>query len=266
MTEPTAASQLSVTVAEIYESRFVPSVFAGWARALVDAADVGPGDAVLDVGCGTGIVARTVADRVPGHGWIVGVDISDGMLSVARRLQPDVEWQQGDATRLLYADEAFDVVLSQAMLMFVPAPMDAVREMARVAKEGGTVAVHVWASLSQQRGWGPFHEAIRRHAGPEALDMVSGYWRMGNREAVVKMCTRAGLRVKQASTVERDAVYRSVEQFVTTEIAGTPLEAALDPGALQHIMEDTAAGLTRFQRPDGRLAVPLAGHIVVCRK
>ncbi len=67
--------QLSTEAAELYEARFVPAIFAEWAPRLVDIADVRPGHAVLDVASGTGIVARTVADRLGGEGRVVGLDL-----------------------------------------------------------------------------------------------------------------------------------------------------------------------------------------------
>ena len=97
MATSTETFQLSVTAAELYESKFVPAFFAEWAPHLVDLAGVGPGQAVLDVACGTGIVARTVADRLAGTGRVVGVDLNEAMLTVARRVRPDIEWRQGDA-------------------------------------------------------------------------------------------------------------------------------------------------------------------------
>src|SRR5688572_27748780 len=125
--------QLSVEAAEVYESKFVPAVFAEWAPHLVEAAGVAPGQAVLDVACGTGVVARTAADRMGGKGRVVGLDLNDGMLAVAGRLRPDIEWRQGDAAELPFDAGSFDVVLCQSALMFFPDRARALREMARVA-------------------------------------------------------------------------------------------------------------------------------------
>ena len=100
MTDSVETFQLSVEAAEEYESRFVPALFAEWAPHLVEAAGVAPGQVVLDVACGTGVVARTAADRMGGQGRVVGLDLNEGMLAVAGRLRPDLEWRKGDAADL----------------------------------------------------------------------------------------------------------------------------------------------------------------------
>jgi ubiquinone/menaquinone biosynthesis C-methylase UbiE len=135
--------QVSLEVAEMYEASFVPTLFADLAPHLVTAAAVAPGDRVLDVACGTGIVARVAADRVGEQSRVVGLDLNEAMLTVARRVRPDLEWHQGDAGALPFPDSAFDVAMCQSGLMFVPDPGAALREMARVVAVGGTVAAQV---------------------------------------------------------------------------------------------------------------------------
>ena len=95
MTAPPSSSesfQIPIEAAEFYESAFVPAFFAQWAPLLCDAAGVAPGQRVLDVACGTGIVARTAADRSAPSGSVVGVDLNEAMLTVARRVCPDIEF------------------------------------------------------------------------------------------------------------------------------------------------------------------------------
>jgi ubiquinone/menaquinone biosynthesis C-methylase UbiE len=150
--EPSESFQIPLEAAEVYESAFVPGFFAQWAPLLCDAAGVGPGDEVLDVACGTGIVARTAAERVVPSGRVVGVDLNEAMLAVARRVGPGIEWRQGDVSALPFLDAAFDRVLCQMALMFFPDRVGALREMARVAHPGATAAVVVPTAARDDRG------------------------------------------------------------------------------------------------------------------
>src|SRR5688572_26129723 len=103
--------------AAIYEEWFVPAVFAPLARAVIGATDLPPDARVLDVACGTGIVARTVAGMPGFGGRVVGLDFSPAMLAVARRAAEceglEIEWRQGSALELPFEDGAFDVAFCQ---------------------------------------------------------------------------------------------------------------------------------------------------------
>ncbi len=112
--------QVSGDAAEVYEQCFVPAIFGRWAPHMVDASRVTSGDRVLDVGCGTGVLARTAADRVAAESQVTGLDRNVGMLAVARRLRPKIDWREGDATVLPFADASYDVVMSQFALDVLP--------------------------------------------------------------------------------------------------------------------------------------------------
>jgi SAM-dependent methyltransferase len=158
----TETFQISVETAETYEAAFVPSLSAHLAPHLLDAAEVTAGDHVLDVACGTGIVARMATERIGPAGRVVGLDRNEAMLTVARRIRPDLDWRRGEAMSLPFPDDSFDVVLCQSGLMFVPDPAAAVGEMARVVRPGGRVAAQVWSSLDVRP-----HPAARRGRRPQ---------------------------------------------------------------------------------------------------
>lgn len=257
--------QLSLEAAEVYEAQFVPALFGRWAPHLVRAAGVRPGQSVLDVACGTGVVAREAARLMQGRGRVVGLDVNAGMLAVARRVSPDLEWVEADAVALPFPDRSFDVVLCQAGLMFVPDPGHALREMARVAAPEGTVAVQVWDELRAQTAWAPFYEVVGRHAGPDAVDLISTYWRLGDLAELTEGITAAGLRVLDTLTRTDTAAFPSVEGFVSTEVDGTPLRQRLSEDAYARILEDTRKVLEPFRTVDGRLELPMRGHIVTAR-
>ena len=106
--------------ATAYEDLFVPAIFQQWAPLVVRAANVQSGQRVLDVACGTGVLAREAALRVGSSGHIAGLDITPGMLEVAKRIAPAIEWKQGPADALPFPDQSFDAVVSQFGLMFFP--------------------------------------------------------------------------------------------------------------------------------------------------
>src|SRR5689334_24997116 len=145
--------QLMGTAAEIYADHLVPAIFAPWAPVLLDAVGVGPGDAVLDVACGTGVVAATATDRVGPTGTVIGVDLNPGMLAVATARTQRVRWMQADAADLPFPGGTFDQVLCQAGLQYFPDRLHAVREMRRVLRPGGRLAALVWGALEHSPGF-----------------------------------------------------------------------------------------------------------------
>src|SRR5215470_422814 len=133
--------------AKVYEELFVPALFAPWADRVADAARLRPGISVLDVACGTGVLARAVARRVEPGGRVTGLDPSDGMLAVAAERAPGLAWQKGVAESLPFPDKSFDAVVSQFGLMFFADRAGALREMWRVLRPGGRLALAVWGPL-----------------------------------------------------------------------------------------------------------------------
>lgn len=265
MSSSTETFQISADQAEIYESRFVPAIFAQWAPLLVDAAGAEPGLVLLDVACGTGILARTAADRVGPTGKVVGVDLSEGMLTVARRLSPDLEWHHGDAEDLPFPDGAFDVVVCQSALMFFPDATQALREMGRVCKPHGTVGVQVYASPDAQPAYGPWLQMVARHAGPEAINLLSTYWVHGDLDVLRGRFHTAGLQVTDVQTVRGTARFASIEEMVRTEVEATPLIDRIGDADYRRIVENSAELLGPFLTAEGA-ELPIDAHLVVARR
>jgi ubiquinone/menaquinone biosynthesis C-methylase UbiE len=258
--------QIPIEVAELYESKFVPALFAEWSPRLTEVAGMKAGDAVLDVACGTGILARTASEIVGSGGRVVGVDINEAMLTVAARVRPDLEWRRGDAAELPFADGEFDAALCQMALMFFPDRTGALREMGRVVGPGGTVAVCVPASLDAQPAYGPFVGLAARHAGPTALSLLSTYWACGDLDALRSVIESAGLHVTRAVTVAGVARFSSPEELVATEVKSTPLIERISDRVYARIRSEANEVLQPFVTPAGTLDAPLVGHLVVARR
>jgi SAM-dependent methyltransferase len=262
----TETFQITFAQAELYEATFVPAIFGEWAPHLVDAAGVSAGARVLDVACGTGVVARAAADRVGPAGAVTGVDLSKAMLAVARRTRPDLAWRQADAANLPFPDGSFDVVLCQSALMFFPDPVKALGEMGRVTTARGTVAVQVYSSLDAQSGYRPFIQAAARHAGPDAVNLLGTYWIHGDLDALRRLLDRAGLHVADVRTRTGTVRFDSVDELVGIEIGATPLADRINDEVYGRILADSREALARFRTASGGLAVPIEGHIVTAHR
>ena len=209
-TQSSESFQIPLEAAEAYEAAFVPAFFAQWAPILCDAAGVTAGQRILDVACGTGIVARTAADRV-GAFNVVGVDLNEAMLTVARRVRPDIDWRQGDAAALPLDDGSVDAVLCQMALMFFPDRVTVLREMARVARPGGTIGVLVPSRLDAQPAYGPFVAMAGRHAGREARSLLSTYFTCGDLGDLTTLFNTAGFSSPTTATHVGTARFPSVD-------------------------------------------------------
>lgn len=264
-TEPSESFQIPIEAAEAYEAAFVPAFFAQWASVLCDAAGVTSGQRVLDVACGTGIVARTAADRV-GATNVVGVDLNEAMLTVARRVRSEIDWRQGDTAALPFDEASFDIVLCQMALMFFPDRAKALQEMARVAAPGGTVAILVPSSLDAQPAYGPFVDLAARHAGPEARSLLSTYFACGEPRDLTSLFDGAGLAAVTVSSHSGTARFPSVDALVATEVDSTPLGERITPEVRDRITHGARGVLAPFTNADGSLAAPFEVQVVVARR
>jgi SAM-dependent methyltransferase len=132
-------------------------------------ARVAAGARVLDVGCGTGVVAITAARR---GARVIGLDLTPELLERARENARiaglEIEWHQGDAEQLPFEARTFDFVLSQFGHMFAPRPEVAVSEMLRVLKPGGTIAFSTWPP---ELGMGRMFALVGRYAPPPPIEI-----------------------------------------------------------------------------------------------
>lgn len=256
MTEEKQAWRLDDAAAAYYEKHFVPAIFSDWAGRLVDAVEIAPDDRVLDVACGTGIVARTVAERLGNPVRVTGIDLNASMIKVARGLQPGIDWHEGDVTNLPFAPESFDVVLCQAALMFFPDRVAALREMQQVLRPGGRIAVLTW---DESAGYKSTAEIIAEVEGTETAEEFLFPFSLSNPDDVVELFTKAGLHSAKVESHPGVSRFSSIEAFVRTEIDGWVFHGRVDVDALLPLAEDK---LVSYCDDDGSIGLPLGGHIV----
>ena len=262
----TETFQLTREQARAYEALFVPALFGQWAPQLVDCARARRGHSVLDVACGTGVVARAARDVVGPAGRVVGVDLNPAMLEVARDVRPDLEWVHGDAEDLPFSDAEFDVALCQSALFFFVDPGQALTEMARVVVPGGVVALQTYAPLAEQPAYGPFVELVAGHAGPEARVLLGTYWSQGDLDGLLKLTLAAGLSLVESRSSLGVAVYPSAVAVATTEIQATPLADRITPETYALVAADTEKLLNRYADESGLVRVPIRATLVAARK
>lgn len=185
------------TPADLYEEYAVPAIMAPCATLLLDYAQPRPGERVLDLATGTGIVARLAAPRVAPGGRVVAVDASAERLDIARRVAPaeyGIEWRAADAQALPYDDGSFDLLLCQHGLQFFPDRVAALRETRRVLAAGGRAVYAVWQSLDRH----PIDAALAR-ALSEALMITVEHqtvpFALGDPEETAALFESAGLAV-----------------------------------------------------------------------
>lgn len=97
--------QTTTSPSEIYERFMVPAMFAKWSAILLELVAPQPGERVLDLACGTGIVARTAAPMVQPGGEVIGLDFNPDQIATARSIESSIEWREGDAASLPFTEQ-----------------------------------------------------------------------------------------------------------------------------------------------------------------
>jgi ubiquinone/menaquinone biosynthesis C-methylase UbiE len=211
---------------ENYQKYFVPAIGAPLASDLVDVARPIPGERVLDVACGTGVVARLAAARVRPGGTVSGVDINPGMLAVARAASRDgaIQWHEAGAEQLPHADESFDIALCSLGAQFFTDRLAALREVRRVLVPAGRVVLNAPGPVP-----GVFtvlEEALARHAGLDAAGFIRTVFSLHDPDSIRQLLSTAGFGEIDTTATTRALQLPPPREFLWQYVHSTPLAAA----------------------------------------
>jgi ubiquinone/menaquinone biosynthesis C-methylase UbiE len=251
-----------------YERVMVPAIFGPWAKDLLDTVALAPGMQVLDVACGTGIVARLAAPLVGPTGRVVGLDSNEAMLAMARA-QPvltgaRLEWRQGDATKLPFSDAEFDAVLCQQGLQYVPDRPAALREMKRVLASGGQLALSVF---SRSIGYQALERTASQFVGKEAAAIVREPFALGDLDGLSAILRMAELSIVRNQTKTLVARFVLADDFIDYQLGGRLANAVskLSDEKRLALVTSLQTVFERYAGPDG-LQFPMEAHVIVARR
>jgi SAM-dependent methyltransferase len=264
--QTTLKGQVTQSAAEIYEDFFVPALFQEWASRVAAAARLARGDKVLDVACGTGVLAREAARRTAPGGKVTGLDRNDGMLDVARAKAPDIAWRSGQAESLPFEAAAFDAVVSQFGLMFFDDRAAALREMWRVLRPGGRLAVAVWAGLEETPGYAAMTALLQRLFGERIANELRAPYALGNTGLLLGLCAEAGIANADVQTAEGTARFPSIQSWVHTDVKGWTLANLIDDAQYRKLQQASVPALMQFVQADGTVAFRHPAHLVTAVK
>ncbi len=253
------------TAAEAYDRLLVPAMMAPWAARLADAARIAPGDRVLDVACGTGALTGEALRRVGLTGAVTGLDPNPEMLAVARRRVPEADLREGRTEELPFADADFDVVTCSFGLMFFTDRGRALREMVRVLRPGGRLALSVWADLPQSPAYSALVATIERHAGAEAAALVRAPFSLGDVPGIRALLGTVPLSAVEVSLVDEPTRFPSVATWVAAEVEGWVRFAGAPAGDVTALLADAERTLSAYERPDGTAEFALPAIIATGR-
>jgi ubiquinone/menaquinone biosynthesis C-methylase UbiE len=203
-----------------------PALDGPWAGDLLDALDPRPGDRLLDVATGSGVLAHQAVERVRPGGTVVGLDRIPAALALAGAAGKAVRWRRGDPSSLPFEDACFEVVACQQGLQLLPDRTGALREMWRVLAPSGRVGVAVWGPIERSPALAALAGSLERHAGLRVAAAVRWLFSLPEPEELRACMAGAGFGAVRVVTARRTVRFASVGEFLRRYVPGSPVGPA----------------------------------------
>lgn len=251
-----------------YENLFVPALFNVWTEHLIEGANVQEGSHVLDVACGTGVLARSALARAGASARIVGADPAPGMLAAAKEIEPTINWLLCSAESLDVEDAVFDCVISQFGMMFFEDRQKAAEEMFRALKPGGSLAIAVWRSVDHNPAYADIISVLEEQVGTAAADALRLPYSLGNSDEVTAVLEASGFAEIKVQAKTETAQFPSSRQMVEAELRGwLPLfDIFLSEDKINEVLIESDKTLGKYSGPSGEALFPTSAHIFTARK
>lgn len=259
--------QLNDSAVAVYEDQKVKVMFGPLARATLDSVNVSADDIILDVACGTGIVARSIRKKVRPTASIVGTDLNEGMIEMARRITRDAassfDWHVADVTNLPFETGTFTAVFCQQGIQYFPDEDAALAEMRRVMAKGGKLVMTVWGGASDF--FLAMAESVARHVGPEVGKKYLVPFSYGRADQFPEMLSSAGFHDVSVTTISVDRVMTDTDVSIPKEILGHPAGSQVQEAGeevVQTIVKDVSLGCAKYQK-GADMIVPQRAYLVL---
>ena len=234
-------------------------------RALIARAELVAGEHVLDLACGSGLVAMAAARAVGAGGRVLGVDLSGRMVVAAREAAAvqrlsNLGFERMDGEALALADASFDVALSGLGLMYMPEPRQALHELQRVLRPGGRIALAVWGERAHC-GWASVFEIVDAEVESEVCPL---FFDLGRRDRLARLVSEAGFDAVDEQRITMTLDYPDGDEACRAAFIGGPVALAwsrFDAPARERVCARYLASIERW-RCDGGYRVP-AEFVVV---
>ena len=266
--------QLEGSAAELYQRYLVPAITTKWAEHLIERAQPRPEESVVDIACGTGVVARLAAKKAV-RGQVTGLDLNAGMLAVARGEPSEgvpINWIEGSALDLPLPSASIDVVLCQLGLQFFPDQGRALSEMRRVLKDTGRVALSVYSSIERTPGANAFVRALDEVLGPSSSRIKRGEHSFDDPAQLKALLMESGFTAVDVETAEQTIVFPSVLDYVRFQLLATPMTVlmkdlpAADRDAIISSVASTTTSLSTSAMLDGgRFTFPQEAYVATAK-
>jgi ubiquinone/menaquinone biosynthesis C-methylase UbiE len=268
MSAPAPAWQRDEAACRRYQDCSVRYILSPWAPELLARVQPCAGAQVLDVACGTGLIARLAAGEVGPRGRILGIDSSEHMLGVARSLPPPagatIDWCHADAAHLPVGDGTCEVVLCHQGLQFFPDRLAALREVRRVLARQGRLAFAMWSDIAHQPYFDSQAQAVERYLGTGAGELVRSACRLCDPDEIVELFAAAGFGDTVVRRLRKTVHLPPAVEFAHEHLAGTSLASAVDglePPRREALFAQVAKRMEPYGDSSGMM-VPFEIHLV----
>ncbi len=264
--------QLKGNAPEAYEKYIVPAFGHSWAKDIVERAALKKDDRILDLACGTGLVARCSFEALGKAGHITGIDINEAMIKKAREICPtkttSIEWERGDVNALPFSNSEFDVILCQQGFQYFSDKSRALKEINRVLSASGRLLFSVWRDIKYFPFYLALSDALKQYVSPEYAKALASAFSLGDSTFLREILKTAGFKKIHINIAIKQMRFSPIKEFLIGGFAGSPFAneiLTLEQSIRDEMFNNICDALSDYADDDG-LAAPMESYVVTAYK
>jgi len=254
--------QLEISGARFYEDNFVPALFKNWAKRIVKELNLKESDHLLDIACGTGIVARTAKGSITNKIKITGCDMNEGMLKVAEEIDSEINWVKANAENLPFNDDSFEKISCQFGFMFFGNQVEALSEMERVKRKNGKIIIGIWDSIEANEGYFDLLQIIENIGGQNLGSILRSPFNLGDKNEIDKIIKLSKISNYKIETIKEQVEFPSIEHWIDCDVKASPIAEKISGLQYSELRKEAKTKLSKYVADDQKVRFNMSAHIV----